>query len=843
MSSMMEYPLANGRTVNRFLISPIRQQTVAFEPVTLHGDVNRWMKDGFAVHENPCKTAFVAQRRTQAIQYASPLELQAGGAAGWMGFTGQMQVYFPFDEVQVNRSGFWHAPTYLSFWAGTLLRAPQAHSARFALRTCGGAAIWVNGQPVFEATPFTRNSVKRFSFDVPLITGLNRVDVFIDDLAERDTDFYFRLDYLGEQALQQCIAVGNADTARIRQAETALAGAAFARPTATQGDIVLQISVPKDAPPLPLSLSFAAEENLDHGEPYRISTVVEPGADQVVLGDCAHLPMGFLHVTLCCEVDGIPIRRMLALENFPKALAPLPDSDIQARKRQSLRLLAQLGENNVGRAAALLYTGQDTAQAEAILRRQLSGINARWDCSDFHLVYLPMLWRDFHGKGILPDDLMDEIAACIRNFRYWMDEPGDDVMWFFSENHALLFHTCQLLGGELFPNAIFTSSGLTGAQSAGKAKGLLLRWFEDCFRDGFTEWNSSAYLPINALGLGFLYAQAQDEQIRDLARKALDRLFTALALYSLDGFLACSAGRIYLKELCGNYINGTTHMNFIAFGTGNANQSAKGVFPICLSDYAPPQQAAALCAVQRGKALIHQATQGYEAHVNLYAYKTAGALLTTACDYRPGRRGYQEHVLHAAFGPESQLWINHPGEAAAIGCARPSYWAGNGCLPRVNQYRGIATAFYHIDDEHELDFTHLFLHPDAFDAFVHKDRWVFAAKGDAFCAVYAHQGLKPQSEGPNRNWEWISPGRQNAYLVRVSDTHEFTGFNAFVQAMLGADLQARAGHIDFADPSYGIITAGMEQALCVDGQQQVYAGYPTQGHTQWITLVKSGRDA
>ena len=56
-----------------------------------------------------------------------------------------------------------------------------------------------------------------------------------------------------------------------------------------------------------------------------------------------------------------------------------------------------------------------------------------------------------------------------------------------------------------------------------------------------------------------------------------------------------------------------------------------------------------------------------------------------------------------------RLWISHPGERALYGKGRPSYWAGNGTLPRVNQYKGFATVFYDIAPEHPVDFTHLYL--------------------------------------------------------------------------------------------------------------------------------------
>ena len=45
------------------------------------------------------------------------------------------------------------------------------------------------------------------------------------------------------------------------------------------------------------------------------------------------------------------------------------------------------------------------------------------------------------------------IDAAILGYRYWMDEPGNDVQWYFSENHALLFHTAAYLAGHLLPDA------------------------------------------------------------------------------------------------------------------------------------------------------------------------------------------------------------------------------------------------------------------------------------------------------------------------------------------------------------------------------------------------------
>lgn len=85
-------------------------------------------------------------------------------------------------------------------------------------------------------------------------------------------------------------------------------------------------------------------------------------------------------------------------------------------------------------------------------------------------------------------------------YRYWADEPGDDVMWFFSENHALMFHICQYFAGKSMPERVFTCSGLTGRRPPGKrrAAGCLVR---KLFAEFATEWNSVPICPLMSWGL------------------------------------------------------------------------------------------------------------------------------------------------------------------------------------------------------------------------------------------------------------------------------------------------------------------------------------------------------
>ena len=69
----------------------------------------------------------------------------------------------------------------------------------------------------------------------------------------------------------------------------------------------------------------------------------------------------------------------------------------------------------------------------------------------------------------------------------------------FSENHALCFHTAQMLAGELYPEEIFTNSGFTGREQSARAKRLIVEWLQKLLDYGYNEWNSPCYIPVDML--------------------------------------------------------------------------------------------------------------------------------------------------------------------------------------------------------------------------------------------------------------------------------------------------------------------------------------------------------
>ena len=182
---------------------------------------------------------------------------------------------------------------------------------------------------------------------------------------------------------------------------------------------------------------------------------------------------------------------------------------------------------------------------EAQVRNLVAFVNSRWDCADFRVITLLKLMYD---APALPEELRTEITDALLGFRYWMDEPGDDSMCFWSENHQVLFFTCAYLAGQLFPDAVFTNSRLTGTMLRERANSRLRRWLAARFKFGFTEWTSTTYYEEDAAALAMLVDQAGDPEIRRRAEIVLDLLFLDLALHHFDGRMVASSGRAYEQQ-------------------------------------------------------------------------------------------------------------------------------------------------------------------------------------------------------------------------------------------------------------------------------------------------------
>ena len=72
-----------------------------------------------------------------------------------------------------------------------------------------------------------------------------------------------------------------------------------------------------------------------------------------------------------------------------------------------------------------------------------------------------------------------------------MDQKGSDGMCFWSENHSLIFYSCAMIAGEMYPNEYFTTSRKTGKEMIEDGRDKVVQWITDIETDGYEEFLSA----------------------------------------------------------------------------------------------------------------------------------------------------------------------------------------------------------------------------------------------------------------------------------------------------------------------------------------------------------------
>ena len=170
-------------------------------------------------------------------------------------------------------------------------------------------------------------------------------------------------------------------------------------------------------------------------------------------------------------------------------------------------------------------------------------IDGRYDCADFRIQ--PILRILYVHSDKLSDTISERLKKTLLGFKYWMDQPGEDSMCFWSENHQILFATSEYLAGKLYPEETFTNTGLTGKRHMEIAKERILIWLEQRWLYGFTEWYSNVYYVEDIAPLANLIEFAEDPEIVEKSRIIMDLLLYDIASQSYEGTFTSVSGRAY----------------------------------------------------------------------------------------------------------------------------------------------------------------------------------------------------------------------------------------------------------------------------------------------------------
>ncbi|MCB9569721.1 MAG: hypothetical protein H6710_21305 [Myxococcales bacterium] len=181
------------------------------------------------------------------------------------------------------------------------------------------------------------------------------------------------------------------------------------------------------------------------------------------------------------------------------------------------------------------------------------------DTSDFDALRLARLVNAHRGHRALSLAQWREVEDALADFKYWYTDPTPvrevdgapvtDSMWYWSENHALVFRSAEYLAGQWMPERIFTVSGLSGAEHRERARAAILRWLDERARWGFCEWHSDVYYAWSIQPLLALIDLAdEDPELVERATIVLDLLWLDLAQHLHRGNFGATHGRSYVKD-------------------------------------------------------------------------------------------------------------------------------------------------------------------------------------------------------------------------------------------------------------------------------------------------------
>ena len=534
-------------------------------------------------------------------------------------------------------------------------------------------------------------------------------------------------------------------------------------------------------------------------------------------------------------VENVRIQRRIGLWAVRNRYAQDPYGTYQERRAEALLDAAHREANVYSEIAKMALGYWADVKTDAIMAA-IEGINRRQDCSDFYLVGLLGMMHRYGSDPSFPEALRQPLEACVLNFKYWMDEPTSDAMCYWSENHQILFHACEILAGQLYPDRVFTNTGQTGRWHREKGERLATAWLLKRGRGGFREWDSNCYFEEDLVALSHLADLADDRQVYELASVVADKMLFTMAINSYRGVFGSTHGRTYTPFIKSGHLEPTAGIGRLLWGMGAFNSHVLGTVSLaCAQNYELPAIIEAIARDlpeemwdrERHAGELEPACDRAEGRweVNKVTYKTPDYMLSSAQDYRPGQPGSQEHIWQATLGPSAAVFVTHPPCTSEEGSHRPSFWHGNAILPRVAQWKDVLIAVHLLPEGDWLGFTHAYFPMRAFDACDLRQGWAFARQGDGYLALTAARGLELVTRGDSAYRELRSYGSPNVWLCLLGRAAQDESFHSFQERVLGLKLQ-------FAGPSVQLITQrgeqlsfGWEGPLLVDGREEPITGF------------------
>lgn len=747
------------------------------------------------------------------------------------------QVYRADDDHFVDLSAFYHTCHHLHSWAFCGVDSPQARNVNAVLTTNGPADIWLNGQHIHRVEHFHHQLPGHSTCTLPLREGRNELLVRFEGVAVRECPYVMALRLEESDGMAVALPTTVHPVERRRHLEALFAAAYLDRDIYTR-DQEIVVHWPAGRP---AKDNFALRLQRKDGRIYSEHHTNGEVRQQVVLGVTYQFPPDDYEILLFPHPNEYYAHDMRVERHLPVKIvgnhrysteryATYPE-----RREEALKHAAWRNVNVFSEIAKMELGWFDLVEQQPI-HDTIAMINSRADCSDFYLVgLLGMVGRYIDAPGF-PQELVDPLRECFLNFRYWMDEPGSDAMCFWSENHQILFHACEVLAGQLLPDETFSNAGMTGAEHREKGERMALSWLRKRASGGFREWDSNTYFEEDVLALSHLADLAENDEVRELATVVLDKLLFNLAVNSYKGVFGSTHGRSYAPYLKSGHLEPTSGISRLLWGKGIFNDRILGLVSLaCAVSYLLPPVIEAIALDPAEEIWSRERHAGSlerwcdlaegDWEVNKVTYKTPDYMLASAQDWQPGQPGYQQHIWQATLGPEAVVFVTHPPCISQEGSHRPNFWHGNVVLPRAAQWKDVLVSIHNLPADDWLGFTHAWFPVHAFDEWSLDGGWVFVRVGDGYLAITAGQGIELTKSGGGAFRELRSYGSENVWLVQMGRAALDGSFAEFRRKVLALDVRLSGLSAQVDTLRGDSIDFGWEGPLLVNEREQPITGF------------------
>jgi hypothetical protein len=671
--------------------------------------------------------------------------------------------HYPGRNSYLDQGAFYHTVKHINLYASTLLVSNKAQELPLRMWTANTIDLWQDQQ---HCSRYTRSDRKRVSASptvvITLKPGHNRLTVQIQELAVRDTPLLFAIQLIDIPDNLKIAVPGHT----VATSKLVKVCGWLDTVTVSPGGIEALSS-----PPCPVDVT------LDRPSQSRKRAWMTGNTNLTWHG----------RDTFACRVEArVEEQRLDRQFEIPQNL-PMTNPYESLDDYQS-RYLSEIAASQSGEPSRTLFATlarhiletPDKQADEAALDDGLEYIDGRLDCSDFRMAILLRLlclgWGHSEQKKML------EMAAL--RFRYWEDEDGSDAMAFNSENHALLFHSCQYITGIRFPDETFTASNRSGKEQRDLGHSRCLEWLNDRHSHGFTEYLSGSYTPITAAALLNLADFSDDQEIRTSASKLLDRMLRQLAEHTFDGVTSGPQGRVYRSVL---YPQTSAAQGFLSFAAGKSIVESVDPWSVFLASsptYTAPRYLGSLVDRTISRT-YHQANHCLMLHKSAN-HVVSSVQISENSPLQAGQPGYQELLWHATLARDCHIFVNHPGTVADAGISRPGYWYGNGILPAIAQREASVFVTYDIPSSHPIGFTHAHWPIDIFEETIEADEgWYLGRKGKGYIGIWCSHPTTLESDVLTRR-DLIARSRKVAWICRCADADEMDNMEAFRTSCLSA---------------------------------------------------------